>query len=326
MNNSTEGETAPPTAVHRLLPRSQGIVYVAAFVIEALVTVIGNLVVLAVFGKNRQLRQRKSHWLLINQAAVDLLAGLIVVPSGLYYSALNFDLWHVHMDHPMHLALDAITIPLAGASLLNLLLIALERTYATLRPIKHRTISAKDYRVAIAVDWFLPVLLAICPRVAWYFDVISPTTFYYIRAVSGFGIFLLVVSSYVSIWIKFLKRSSIAPHNDLRAAQERKLTAYVFLVTAASFATYLPASIAPTVAQVLYGNNIGSFSGTIHTLMCSLFLVCVNYWINPIIYSFKMPGFRRAAVRLICGNRPRTANAVLPLQTVRCDRGNGLRL
>ena len=57
MNFSTEGGTASSAAVHRL-PRSQGIAYISAFIVEALFIMIGNLVVLAVFGKNRQLRHK----------------------------------------------------------------------------------------------------------------------------------------------------------------------------------------------------------------------------------------------------------------------------
>ena len=178
MNYSTEGGTAPVAAVHRL-PRSQGIADVAAFVVEALFTIIGNVVVLAVFGKNSQLRRRKSHWLLINQAVADLPAGLIVLALCLYYLALYFDLWQTNSDFYVILVVVAIALFLFFASLFNLLMIALERTYATYRPIKHRLLSARSYRVAMAVVWFLPVL-PICPRVAERFTIISLTTDYYI--------------------------------------------------------------------------------------------------------------------------------------------------
>ena len=322
MDNSTEGGTAPTATIHHLLPRSQGIAYVAAYVVEALITVIGNLVVLAVFGKNRKLRRRKSHWLLVNQATIDLLAGLIIVPLALnYFVALNFHLWQPPTDLSVIVVVKSIILLLSFASFLNLLLIALERTYATFRPLKHRVISARNYRIAIAVVWFLPVLLPICPRVAWHLKIISLPAYYKILAGWGCGIFLLVVSSYVSIWIKF-KRSTIHRQNDLRSAQERKLTASVFLVTAASCLTYVSGIIVYAVAQVLYSKNAISFYSGRHAMPSGFLLGGVNFMINPIIYSFKMPGFRRAAVRLICGNRPRTANAALPLQIIQRNREN----
>ena len=321
MNNSTEGGRASRHAVVYWPSRqSQGIAYVAALVVEALFIIIGNLVVLAVFGKNRRLRQRKSHWLLVSQAVADLLAGLIVVPLSVFYiGGHNFVLWHIHTDFSMIVGVNMKTELLTFASLFNLLMIALERTYATFRPTKHRVISARNYRVAIVVVWFLPVLLPICPCVAEYLKIISLSTHFYIQACSGCGIFLLVVSSYASLWIK-LKRSSIAPQNDLRAARERKLTASVFLITAASFGTYVPGLIVLTIAQAPHSKIGMSFYSTSHAMMCGFLLVCANFLINPIIYSYKMPELRRAAIRLICRNRHRTRNAVLPLEAEEIER------
>ena len=321
MSNSTEGRTAPPATIHHLLPRSQGIAYAAAFVVEGLFTIIGNLVVLAVFGKNRQLRQRKSHWLLVNQAVADLLAGLIVVPLTLYYLTLDFNLWQSYSDVYVSPVVEAITLLPTFASLFNLLLIALERTYATFRPTKHRVISARNYRVAIAAVWCLPVLLPIFPTIARRLKIFSLRLHVGIVAGAGCGMFLLVVSGYASIWMKLKRRVHIHPQNDLRAARaERKLTVSVFLVTTASFFTYLAGIIVTTVAAVSYDKNAMSYYSTSHARTCGRLLVCANFFINPIIYSFKMPGFRRAAVRLICGNRPRTTNTVLPLQTVTAQK------
>ena len=322
MNYSTEGGTAPVAAVHRL-PRSQGIAYVAAFVVEALFTIIGNLVVLAVFGKNSQLRRRKSHWLLINQAVADLLAVLILLPSGLHFFSSDFDLWQPNSDFYVIVVVDAIVVFLIFVSLFNLLMIALERTYATYRPIKHRVLSARSYRVAMAVVWFLPVL-PIFPRVAKRFTIISLSTFYSIHLGSGCGIFLLLVSSYTSIWIKF-KRRTIHRQNDLRAAQERKLTASLFLAIASSFVTYLSGTVLASVVQILYSKSAMSIYGKGHAYTWAILLFGANSLINPIIYSLKMPGFRRAAIRLICGSRRRTANAVLPLQTVQRSRRENVR-
>ena len=307
MNDSTGGGTAPPTAVHRL-PRSQGIAYVAAVVVEALFAIIGNLVVLAVFGKNRQLRRRKSHWLLINQAVADLLAGLIIGPYLLNYILHNFDLSDYSMDLYVRMALGTMAILLTVGSFSNLVMIALERAHAAFTPIQHRALSVRNYRVAIVVVWLHPALLD-CLLVAKELEKIPDSTFYYILAFNMCGFFLIVVSSYSCIWIKF-KCSSIAPQNDLRAAQERKLTASLFLVTAASSMSVL-------------GGMVASFNGTIHARMLAVLLGGVTLFINPIIYSLKMPGFRRAAIRLICGSHPRSANAVLPLQTVPRNRGNG---
>ena len=319
MNYSTEGGTAPPTAVHRL-PRSQGIAYVAAFVVESLVIIIVNLVVLAVFGKNRQLRQRKSHWLLINQAVADLLAGFIIGPFWVDYLRGTLDLrGSFYSSMHVFIAGETITSFLIFASFFNLLMIALERTCATFRPIKHRALSAKNHRVTIVVVWFLPVPLT-CLCAAHYLGIISLPTYLYILTSSACGMFLLVVFSYASVWIKF-KCRTIHPQNDLRAAQERKLTASVFLVTAASFIAFLSGTLFYVVGLSLQRKTISRHSA-IHVSLVSVLLFCANFLINPIIYSLKMPGFRRAAIRLIWRSRPRTANAALPLRTVQRNREN----
>ena len=311
MNNSTEGGTASPAAVHRL-SRSQGMAYISAFVVEGLFILVGNLLVLGVFGKNRKLRNRKCHWLLINQAVADLITGLLSVINWVG----NFvDLW----DHLIgRVALEMTVSLLAFASFSNLVMIALERTHAAFRPIKHRALSARNYRVAILVVWLLPAPLA-CLHAAMVFGKIPVSTYFYILASDGCCLFLIGVFSYSCIWIK-LKCSSVAPHNDLRAAQERKLTASVFLVTAASFMTFLSGMI--FIASFISLGNTISWHSANHILPSAVLLYCVNYWINPIIYSLKMPGFRRAAIRLICKRRPRTASVGLPLRTVQRNREN----
>ena len=86
----------------------------------------------------------------------DLLAGLITVINWVG----NFvDLWD-HLMGYVDAALEILIMFLILASFFNLLMIALERTRATFRPIKHRAVSARNYRVAIVAVWLLPAPLA----------------------------------------------------------------------------------------------------------------------------------------------------------------------
>ena len=295
MNNSTVNSTTVnnETSSLQLLPRSEGIVFCVAFIVETFAIIIGNAIVIAVFTKSRQLRKR-TFYLLINLAVADLLVGVIIVPLLVSDLARNFDLWEYKWTWQKFIVTECFNLFITFASLISLAMVSLERMYAILWPVKHRVLETRTYYVFIGLSWFLP-LLPVAIDLAERYHMISADHF--LDFWLSFTCFLLltICISYVSIWIK-MKFGRHSQHH-VTTAQDRKLTVSLFIVTVVSLVTWLP-SQALNVAVVWFRPlpHI-AFIRLYYSFMLLLF---ANSLVNPIIYSFRMPQFRQAVLRLVC--------------------------
>ena len=108
-------------------------------------------------------------------------------------------------------------------------------------------------------------------------------------------ILLTICISYVSIWIKI--KFGRHPQHHVTTAQDRKLTVSLFIVTVVSLVTWLP-------SQALYVTVVWfrslPYIAFIRLYYSFMLLLFANSLVNPIIYSFRMPQFRQAALRLVC--------------------------
>ena len=110
------------------------IVYVVFSGILAFMIVLGNSLVIGAFHVNRRLRTT-SNMLLMSLATADMMIGTISVPMWVYDSVP-----HVYHLGDIYEVLDIIC---GVSSVLNLTVISLERCYALIYPIKHRSISKR---------------------------------------------------------------------------------------------------------------------------------------------------------------------------------------
>ena len=134
------------------LPNSDCIPWLAMLILECLVIVILNIITIIVFVKQRKL-QRRSTYLIIHLAIVDLLVGAVSGPLQIVdrhisscFSPSN-NTWFGHV-------LFAVLHLFSFTSLANLVFISLERLHATFCPFKHRFVKKWIYGVIITVIWF----------------------------------------------------------------------------------------------------------------------------------------------------------------------------
>ena len=292
--NSTNG-----TSQGQLLPRSEGIVFVVAYLLESLAIIIANIFTIAVFLKNKQMRKRP-FYLLVNLAVSDLLVGTIAVPVFIHGLAYYFDLWEIKWNFMIYTTLDAFIIFITYASLVNLAVVSLERMHATLRPLKHRVLGSRTYYVLIGLGWTFSTLPSSL-RTAQRYDLITSTSFLVILLSFTCFLFTVICASYIMIWIKI--KFGRLPGCHLSTEQDRKFTISLFVVTAVSVATWLPARV---VFAVLYFHKPSSLSSSTYNRVyfSTEILLCLNSLVNPIIYSFRMPQFKQTVVRLLCRNAP----------------------
>ena len=276
------------------LPRSEGIVFCVAFLVESLSIIIGNLLVIVAFTSSRRLRKRK-HYFLINLAFSDFLIGALSVPLAFYGLAVYFDLWYVTSNKRAKATLFFTEALFCFSSLLNLAAVGLERMYATMWPMRHRALASRTYRVLIAFVWIISAGIAAFEAYVRSSTVWDPTLhLMFVLIVSC--ILLTVCVSYSSIWLKF--KFGKRPANNVSAAQERKLTVSLLIVTVVSLITSLPYSL--LFASLPEGPTSGlSYNNFVHLVYVFSLLFYVNPLVNPVVYIFRMPQFRKAVSVLL---------------------------
>ena len=286
--------------------------WLVVLIIECLAIFILNIITIVVFVKKKRQLQRRSTYLIIHLAIVDLLVGAVSGPLHIELKmTLDCPLWKYRRDTLWSHRLSFAFVHLFSfASLTNLIAISLERLHATFCPFRHRFVRKWVYRAIIIVIW----LIAIVREVAQiflleigYFEVIN--TYFYILF---YAVFLFVICvSYILIVIKV--QCSRHPQFHTRSKRERKLTGTALIVSLVSLLCFLPAIIYAACLNLLFTCFLND-----HIDMAVLVLFLANSLVNPITYALRMPGFREDLLQLFY-RVPALCNAPanLPLRNLR---------
>ena len=152
--------------------------------------------------KKRQL-QRRSTYLFIHLAIVDLLVGAVSGPLQIEIGMSQFcPLWNYRQKtiSSQHLSFAFVYL-FSSASLPNLIAISLERLHVTFCPFRHRFVKKWVYRAIIIVIWLIAIVREVAQiRLQEIADRTVIHTYFYILfyAVSLFAICV----SYILITIK----------------------------------------------------------------------------------------------------------------------------
>ena len=192
--------------------------------------------------------------------------------------------------------------------------ISLERLNATFWPFRHRTIKKSVYWVLIVAIWLTALLFSCALIMIQYYT--RKWDYYYHACSSFIFICLLVICvSYVFIFVKL--RFGNQPRHHGAANRERKLTVTLFTVTSLSLLMWLPYVI--TTFLFFATNILMSLSDIAFFYLenVSIILLYANSFLNPILYTLRMPGFRRA-LKMLCRQRPQPHRQVenIPLREI----------
>ena len=298
------------------VPASHCISWFAVLATVCLATVILNIITIIMFAKQRRL-QRKSTYLIIHLAIVDLLVGAVTGPIRIEsIGSLICHTWKNNMPSSIWLILLVLATGyhIDKVSLLNLTFISLERTHATFCPFKHRFVKKWVYGVVIVVTWLVPAfMISLVYGISIFnHDYIN----FYSVLFSYISILLLVIfACYVSIYIK-VRRGRFAQLHGAAGLRERKLTSTMFHATFGSFLTFLPSIVGFGVFAFdlkLYASLPTNFH--FHFEMATITFFLFNSLINPIIYAIRMPEFRAGMLQIIFRRTPHRLQPVnIPLQ------------
>ena len=291
---------------------SECIPWLVVLIIECLAIVILNIIAIVVFVKKKRQLQRRSTYLIIHLAIVDLLTGAVsgplVIENGI---ALLCPLWRYRRMTLWSFYLFSVFKQLFPfTSLVNLTAISLERLHATFCPFRHRFVRKWVHRAIIIVIWLIAIVREVAQIFFWeigYFEVINAYLYLPFYAVSLF----VICVSYILIIIKV--RCSRHPQFHYRSRREKKLTGTALIVSLVSLLCFLPAMIYGACLVISFTCFIN-----VHIHMAVLVLFLANSLVNPIIYALRMPGFREGLLQLVYRNPDlSSAPANLPLRNLR---------
>ena len=255
-----------------------------------------NVLTVIVYLIEQRLRKR-TMYLVISLAVADMCVGGISLTIDVSMSGFSCGLWKIDLPPkgvwPTILIGVLLVFPMASG--INLAAISLERTHATFRPFQHRLLKKWVFGAAVAAVWIFAVLSASYVYLDVFFTLSGPGEFYSYLSILAFCFFVITVS-YVSIVAKMLSGS--LPQHQRAISRERKLTKTLFLVTFASYVLLSPYIIC--FFLIFSKRTFFSFSSqTLHLHFLLISLAYVNSMVNPILYTLRIPEFKRALVSFL---------------------------
>lgn len=319
MNSSNSSTSLPGTASVSLGP------WFVAFGVEALIIIVGNLITILAFA-TRKTSKKGRYLLLINLSIADLLVGAIPLPLYLSYLGSFLSFWQLHWGKALEITLFGVDVLLGFASVMTLTVISLERVYATVVPVAYRGLKRRNYWFSVALIWVVAFSTAgVCLVSNYVLNSLEITTYVSMSLLSALCCVISV--SYITIWyrIKSKRRNIRQKTNEY----ENKLALTLFIVTVTSLAAWLPFVIVNVLfvfSSIHFSFNFVYFSKILHY---------GNSFVNPIVYSLRMPEFRKSVVRMfslrssqrrLAGHQPSNLCSVTELgqDTFRSNRGTQL--
>ena len=288
----------------------------AVFLTIAVAIVAVNLLSIILFVKNTNLRTR-AMYLVINLTVVDMLVGVSATFFAVFHfllygcEAMNIS-WDWQELPPIMVVLSTTAAWLPLTSVAGIAVISLERMHATFRPFRHLNITKWAYGVTIGGVWILTSMIVIpYPLRSLYgnlhqqWQVLFAS---YLWLSYGLLCLFVICVSYTSIALKFWFGTRPPSHGAVN--RQRKLTVTLFIMTIVSLLLWLPFVVDTFVVRSV----LVRFSFLTHLRLRLSFSILyrTNSLVNPIIYTIRMPEFRRAL--LILFKRRQRQDAAIPLQ------------
>ena len=281
---------------------SECIIWFAVFLTASVAIVIVNFLSIILFMKNSNLRTR-AMYLVINLTVADMFVGVISFFFVLIelHERLKCDIVSIFLTLKKRLIITSLFDWFPLTSLTSIAVISLDRLHATFRPFRHRFITENVYWVTISATWVLPAMVSV--TLSLFLAFWNEWQRYYFPLWESYSCLCLFVIcvSYSSIVVQFLRGAKPQQHGAA-ANRQRKLTITLFIMTIVSLLMWLPYVIAALshLRSMRLRNSLGA-------------LFCANSFVNVIVYTIRMPEFKKAILELFkC--RQRQNAAVIPLQ------------
>lgn len=263
--------------------RTDGVIWCSAFAVVCSLVIVGNLLALVVFALNKKLR-KKSFLLVINMAFADLMLGALSLPLFIYQLGGNFELWTLDWNFSLEMFYRIVDTVCAQSSIITAAFIAGERFYATGWPLKHRSVARRrTYYSLIALVWILSGVVS-AAIIGSFYTSIHVGIFIWVSYACTLTI--IISGCYIGIWKKFKEgRKLVRIPNGVMTKKEQS-TKTLLIITFLVLVSWLPLIVTNTILVYIPLN-----------LDIVLFVNLLNFsnsFANPVLYSLRIPEFRRA--------------------------------
>ena len=262
-----------------------GVPWILVYTFEAVFILTGNSITIYMFWCIRK-RLKRTSYLIINLAVADLLVGVSVTFNLLL---------HIATEESAHVINCSAFIDTTGVvcSMLCLALISLERMLAILWPFRHRTVKRRYYYISVGIVWFLSSLIATINIIIDLYRREHEDALSYLTALTIICSIVIITGAYLSIWIS-TKRNKFRNNTSSSMEQNKRLAKTLFIVTAFSVITCLPSGV-----SLLF---LGGYLQHIYSFRVQITVAAqfANSFLNPVIYCFKMPEFKKSLKKLLC--------------------------
>ena len=183
---------------------------------------------------------------------------------------------------------------------------SLERIHATFRPFWHRVIKNWVYGVTISMVWVLAgmistaiLMLHLCDKEWSHRQFLRQS--YCLLCLS------IICACYASVIVKIC--CGVRPQHHGAARRQRKLTVTLLIMTFVSLLLWIPYARATFVFHTTDSIRSLPFTKGMRLNLSLLLLFYINSFVNPVVYTIRMPKFRKALL-LLCTRRQRQNTAV----------------
>lgn len=254
-----------------------------AFVVTSAAILCANALAIAVFTVKKLLR-KNANILLLNLACADLVIGGIAMPLYIciFYKSLRGYQWRNRAVHEIYVCVD---IFLGLSSMFTLAVIALERAYSVFLPFRHRITSRRFYWSWVALVWIMAGCLASLKLLTLRRILISPYDNHVILTFVSLAL-ATIIAAYMIIWTRLTSRKK----NNHVIVEEKSIVHAMLIVTIIFLIMWLPIYLLNVIAN--FNHEILLKVPPDLVYFAKLLQYC-NSMVNPIVYSLKIPQFRK---------------------------------
>ena len=293
-----------------MLSSPECITWFAAFLTVSVAVVTVNLLSIIIFIKNRTLRSR-SMYLVINLTVADMLVGGISSNcSNILFLRMGCKILSVRLTWKGDNIVSFVFYWFLLTSLTNITVISLDRMHATFLPFWHRVIKNWVYGVTISVVLVLAAMISTAISMLQLFGKEWSHHQYFWQSYCLLCLFV-ICACYASVIVKIC--CGARPQHHGAARRQRKLTVTLLIMTIVSLLLWLPYAVATFVYYTTDSIRSLSLTKRIRLNSSLLLLFYTNSFVNPVVYTIRMPEFRKALLLLFTCRQRQNAAAAIPL-------------
>jgi len=284
--------------------RNALIAWLTIFVAVSFLIFASNLATIVTYYRNKPLR-RRGVYCLINLAVADMFHGFFSMLWFIFYlDYIGIDSLPVKLsDRGLNLVVGLVNTSTLVLSLFCLLLVSLDRVYATFFPFAYRAASVRKYMRVFAITWGLSFLFSLIPSFFLTWDIYSHDLWFDNLDVICILSLVIIIGAYTAIFVKIRMQNQQHQQHQLqesirrrRERQEKHLAITLLIVTILSLITWLPFIINH---EVDIASRIPPGPARYHIELLTELIQLSNSLVNPIVYLFRMKDYRKALFQFL---------------------------